>query len=128
MPKQPPKHLDKAGRSLWRAISSDVAPGWELTASELDLLDRAARCADELAELEATVDRDGVTVEGSRGQVTVHPALQEARQMRITLLRLLGPIETSNPNDGVRSASFNQSRARHAADKRWNLSPREKAS
>jgi hypothetical protein len=70
-----------------------LAEGWELDARELHLLERACRCADELDDLEAAVDADGVVVKGSRGQASVHPALSEARQLRLVQLRLLGGIQ-----------------------------------
>lgn len=70
-----PGDLKAAGKALWKSILADLSEGWELDARELHFLARACRCADELAALEKAVDRDGFTVEGSRGQTTVHPAL-----------------------------------------------------
>jgi P27 family predicted phage terminase small subunit len=112
-----PKGLADAGKSLWRSILGDLDSGWELDARELYLLERACRCADELAALEAAVDRDGTTVTGSRGQTTVHPALSEARQLRLVQLRLLAAIEVADP--AVRTATPAQARARKAAESRW---------
>ncbi|HEY6549834.1 MAG TPA: hypothetical protein VIY71_01395, partial [Solirubrobacterales bacterium] len=78
----PPADLRAAGRELWAAIMGDLAQGWELDARERHLLARAARCADEAADLEQAVDVDGATVKGSRGQTIVHPAIAEGRQLR----------------------------------------------
>jgi hypothetical protein len=36
-----------------------------------------------MADLEKTIDRDGTTVDGSKGQPRVHPALVEVRQLRL---------------------------------------------
>lgn len=116
-----PAALDVAGKALWRAIVADVDPGWELDARELHLLERGCRCADELAVLEAAIDRDGPTVEGSRGQTIVHPALSEARQLRLVQLRLLGALELVDPQAAVRSATPAQAHARKAAGVRWDL-------
>lgn len=77
-----PAGIGEPGAALWRSILGDLDAGWELGSRELHLLARAARCADELANLEAVVDRDGVTVTGARSQVIVHPAVTEARQWR----------------------------------------------
>lgn len=74
---------------------------------------------DDLAALEATVDREGVTVEGSRGQTTVHPALTETRQLRLVQLRLLGAIELRDPNNALRSGTPAQARGKPAAAVRW---------
>jgi P27 family predicted phage terminase small subunit len=114
-----PAALDKAGKALWRAIVADLDAGWELDARELHLLERACRCADELAVLEAAVDADGLTVKGSRGQTVVHPALSEARQLRLVQLRLLGAIEMVDPQAAIRSATPAQARGRKAAEARW---------
>lgn len=116
---QPPKALGAAGKRLWRSILADLSDGWELDARELHLLRRACRCADELDKLEAVVDREGPTVDGSRGQVTVHPALSEARQLRLVQLRLLAEIELADPKAAGQSATPAQARARKAAESRW---------
>lgn len=99
----------------------DLSEGWELDARELHLLGRACRCADEVDSLERAMDRDGVTVEGSRGQTVVHPAVGEARQLRLVESRLLGQIEMVDPKAGVRSATPASARGRKAAETRWDL-------
>jgi P27 family predicted phage terminase small subunit len=116
---KPPPSLGKAGAELWRSIVRDLADGWELDSRELALLERACRCSDELVRLEAAIDADGITTDGSKGQVRVHPALVEARQLRLTQLRLLGSLELSDPAESVRSATAAQQQARRAAQIRW---------
>lgn len=116
-----PAGIGRPGQRLWKAILGDLAPEWELDARELHLLERAARCADELAKLEKVLDRDGLTVEGSRGQVVAHPALTEARQLRLVQLRLLAAIEMADPKAAIRSATPAQARGRRAANVRWDL-------
>ncbi len=118
---RPPRRLSAAGQGLWADVLGDLQEGWELDARELHVLGRACRCADELAELEAAVDRDGVTVKGSRGQSVVNPALSEARQLRLTQLRLLGAIEMVDPQAALRSATPAQAQARKAAGTRWDM-------
>jgi hypothetical protein len=117
---EPPADLRDAGRELWAAIMGDLAPGWELDARERHLLARAARCADDAAALEQAIDRDGATVEGSRGQTIVHPAIAEARQLRLAELRLLRDIETVDPAVTRSRATPSARRARRAAEVRWN--------
>ena len=82
-----PEGLGVPGRALWAGIVADLAEGWELDARELEgCFGRACRCADELAALEAAVDADGAMVVGSAGQARVHPAMAEARQLRLVQL------------------------------------------
>lgn len=101
-------------------ILGDLDAGWELDSRELHLLGRACRCADELADLEAAIDRDGVTVVGSRGQTVIHPGITEARQLRLAQARLLSLIELVDPKAAARSATPAQARARRAAEARWS--------
>jgi hypothetical protein len=115
-PTRAPAALRSAGRALWESILGDLGAGWELDARELHLLERACRCADDLAALEAAVDTDGATVKGSRGQTVVHPALSEARQLRLTQARLLGSLELADPAE--RSTAPARARARKAAEAR----------
>jgi hypothetical protein len=98
------------------SVLEDVPTGWDLDARELHLLERACRCADELELLDRLVDRDGLTTAGSKGQVRMHPALGEARALRLTQLRLLSSIQLQPPAE--QSAGTRQ--ARKAANARWN--------
>lgn len=123
MAKRPaaPTSLKASGKRLWKSILSDLAESWELDQRELVFLARAGRCADELAKLEKSIDRDGVTIEGSRGQVAINPCLSEARQLRLVQLRLLSAIEMTDPQSSKRSATPAQARGRKAAEVRWQL-------
>jgi hypothetical protein len=114
---KPPAGLQTAGKKLWSAITADVESGWRLDARELHLLERASRVEDEVRALEKLVDKDGPVSEGSSGQPVVHPALVEARQLRLVQQRLLGGIELCNPATGA--ATANGARARRAAAVRW---------
>jgi hypothetical protein len=117
----PPTTLREPGEALWAAVLGDLDDGWELDARELHLLQRACRCADELEALERAVDRDGETISGSRGQTVVHPALSEARQLRLVQLRLLSSIEIADPGAAARSGTPAQQRGRRAAESRWGI-------
>jgi hypothetical protein len=119
MTEKPPSGLDAAGKRLWKSILADVGAGWRLDARELHLLERACRVEDELRLLEAAIDRDGPMTTGSRGQPTIHPALIEARQLRLVQQRLLGGIELCDPRQGTRTAS--SAHAGRAARSRWKV-------
>ena len=114
---KPPTELGNAGQRLWSAIVADVGRGWRLDARELHLLERACRIEDELRQLERVIDADGLTTAGSRGQTIIHPALSEARQLRLVQQRLLGGIELCDPSQGTRNASTAHAGA--AARARW---------
>ena len=95
--KKPPASLGKAGRALWRSVQADLDDGWGFDSRELNSLAQACRVADDLARLDEIVDRDGPTISGSRGQITAHPCLIEARQLRGVQQRLLAGIELADP-------------------------------
>ena len=116
---KPPSGLKAAGKRLWKAIIGDLEAGWALDRRELHLLERACRCEDEMRDLEAAVDRDGPTATGSKGQVVVHPAVLECRQLRLTQLRLLAALELEDPEGSATRATPASKRARRAARARW---------
>ena len=101
-----------------QAFKAASMVGFELTGSELELLDEIAGLLDEINELSASVSRDGLTVTGSTGQVRVHPALGELRQHRLALGRLLAQLGLPD-EEGDTVPTFISSRARAAAQKRW---------
>jgi P27 family predicted phage terminase small subunit len=114
-----PAGLGNAGKALWRTIVSDVPADAELDARELVLLEQACRAADHESALQAVVKRDGVTAKGSTGQKIVHPALVEARQQRLVILRLLSAIGLDDDTAAAAATSPASRRARRAADARW---------
>lgn len=106
----------EAGAELWRAFMADLPEGWELDQRELSLVEMACRQADDLALLEEAIDRDGAMAIGSTKQIVVHPAVQEARQARLAIGRLLGLVRI--PNEDGRGEAESSRRARHAASVR----------
>jgi hypothetical protein len=112
-----PAGLAEPGRKLWRAIHGYLPDGWQLDAREDALLVGAAQCADEIQALQEAVDRDGAVVRGSRKQTVVHPAIGEARQLRLAQLRLLSGIDLATPSE--ERASPATLHGRRAAEARW---------
>jgi hypothetical protein len=83
-----PKGTGPSGRRLWRAVLSE----YELDEHELALLREAVRTVDTLDRLAEIVKRAGdIVVIGDKGP-KVHPALVEARQLKIALARLLAAL------------------------------------
>jgi hypothetical protein len=113
---KPPTDLHRAGRLLWRSILGELAPDLELDAREVALLARACSCADRIAELEALVDRDGMTTVGSAGQLVLHPGIGEARMQKQVLLRLLAQLDLEG--DAGRGTAKSR-RGRRGAASRW---------
>lgn len=110
-----PRSLGKAGKALWRQIIGGLDDDWQLDRREEAILLEAARTADEMVPLRKAVEAEPLTV-GSKGQVVVHPAQQEVRQLRQTQARLLAAIEMRDP----RAESITTQRARRAANARWD--------
>jgi len=92
-----PEGLGAAGAALWAAITGDVAEGWALDERDRALLRRACSLEDAIVALEAAVAMDGPTTTGSRGQVRVHPAVPELRQLALAQKALLAAVETEDP-------------------------------
>ncbi len=84
-PPTPPKGTRTGGRRLWH----DVLAKYQLEQHELALLREAVRTVDDLDALAAVLASEGVV---THGQQRVHPALVEARQLRIALARLIGAL------------------------------------
>jgi hypothetical protein len=84
----------KAGLALW----SSVVDNYDLTESELVLLRQAVATVDTLDELAEIVKAEGPMQTSPQG-ARLHPALQEIRQLRIVLARLLGMLKVDTLED-----------------------------
>jgi len=109
-----PTGLGPRGRAFWRATIA----GFDLERGELELLAEVCRTLDEVDALTAAIGRDGVTVAGSAGQTRTHPAINEVRQHRLALGRLLGQLALPDL-DGRAIPKPSSLRAAHAARSRW---------
>lgn len=88
MTKRAPNGLQSGGQRFWRSVLAD----FELSASELVILEASCRQIDEIAALEDAL-RDAPTMTiGSQGQQRVHPAFTELRNHRLALSRLLAAL------------------------------------
>jgi phage terminase small subunit len=81
---KPPAGLSRRARAVWR----DVLRDYSLESRHLTVLESALRTLDRLDAARAIVDRDGMIVAGSKGQVRPHPMLAVERDCRISLARL----------------------------------------
>ena len=111
----PPKHLQVAGRRLWRSVTSE----YDVAGPDLVVLQAACEAADRVTEAREAITRDGPYVEGRFG-IRAHPALGIERDSRIAMLRALRELGLEAPaaeTGGVRrgqssSTSFPRRRTR----------------
>lgn len=111
---RPPKGLDPAGRDLWRKVQGS----FDLDAHEIPGLLLACRQLDDVARLEALLDRDGLVAIGSSGQPRLSQVVAELRQSRLAASRLLDALGLPLDDTGA-VASPAAKRARRAAESRW---------
>jgi hypothetical protein len=83
----PPETAGEGGRRLWSAVLAD----YTFEEHELSLLREAVRTVDALDGLHELTEAEGLVVTGPHGSKP-HPALVEARQLRIALARLLAAL------------------------------------
>lgn len=108
-----PRGLKAAGRKLWKATTDK----YEMREDELVTLKAACAEADLIDRMEKELQTESLTVEGSMGQLVAHPLVQELRQHRATMARLL--IGLKLPDDDSGMGGVNQQR--DAANARWNV-------
>ncbi len=111
MDEKPPTKLGTKARTLWRSLTSS----FQLRSDELRVLEDACREVDLIERLEKEL-RDGpLMVKGSMGQQVASPLVQELRQHRALVARLLKALDLPDEEGGAsRSAG-----ARAAAQQRW---------
>lgn len=105
-PPAPPKGTGTSGKKLWKAVHDD----WQLEPHEVTLLTEACRTVDALDELQKSVDSEGAIVPDRFGSPRAHPALVEARQLRIALARLLAALRLPDGEEGDEGAGRRQRR------------------
>lgn len=109
-----PTGLSVRAGAFWRRTAAD----FDLSDGELELLAETAWLISEVDALRAALDVDGLTVQGSTGQVRVHPAVNEVRQHRMALARLLKQLDLPAQDD--EPESWTTKNARAAAQARWD--------
>lgn len=109
-----PPGLGPQGSCLWREISG----GFELRVDELRVLEDACREVDLIERLEDALRDAPLVVTGSQGQPVASPLVQELRQHRSLVARLLAALKLPDEDEqaDVRERS---AQARHAAVVRW---------
>ena len=110
--------IGKAGRELVDRIVGGLPDDVELDEREQIEVETAGRMTDRMAVLSEVIAKEGVMIEGSKGQSRCHPALAELTKLELARDRLLGnlaiPVEI-----GLTETEASR-RARRAANTRHN--------
>jgi hypothetical protein len=112
---EPPVELGRRGAELWQAVLTEH----ELRTDELRVLEDACREVDLIERMHAELQTSPLVVKGSMGQDVANPLVQELRQHRALVARLLGALKLSDEDGEERDAQFRTDRARKAALSRW---------
>lgn len=112
-----PAHLGAKAKRIW----SEISGLYELRADELRILEDACREVDIVERLEVEFRTADTMVKGSMGQLVASPLLQELRQHRTTLARLLGQLKLPDSEEGAEASAQSRSAAGRAmANARWS--------
>lgn len=111
-PKAPQGLGDKA-----KVVWNEIANNYDLRIDELRVLEDACREIDLIERLEEALQGADLIVTGSMGQPVASPLVQELRQHRGVLARLLGWLKL--PDDEAPAAGNTSASARQAAMTRW---------
>jgi phage terminase small subunit len=98
---------------------------YELTSSEMEVLEEVCRGLDTLDALHAAVARDGTTIVGSTGSTRLHPAIAEARSMGLAVARLLAQLGLPD-EAGVQLLTGLSVRSQKGNQARWGASAAER--
>lgn len=111
-----PTKLGTKAKRLW----VETTTKWDLRPDELRVLEDACRQVDLIERIESALADEDLIVRGSMGQPVANPLVQEIRQHRATLQRLLGSLKL--PDEDGRAIESRSSSARAAANARWRRS------
>lgn len=107
----PPVELGVRGAELWRSVLEEH----ELRPDEMRVLEDACREVDLIELLEDAVRGAPLTARGSQGQPVANPLIQELRQHRGLVARLLGSLKLSSEAQEERDGRSRSAQARRAA-------------
>lgn len=112
---KPPAGLGEQAARLWR----DIVEAQELRSDELRVLEDACREVDLIERMHVALQTAPLVVKGSMGQDVANPLVQELRQHRALVARLLASLKLQDDEQEARDALARQDQARRAAVSRW---------
>lgn len=107
-----------AGERLSAAINEALPDEMELSEREQELLRLAAGQADDLERLESALEESELMTVGSQGQPVLNPLVQEVRNARLAIFRLLGGlslVDLAEEIEGGEPKTLTSQRASKAA-------------
>lgn len=107
----PPVELGVRGSELWRSVLEDH----ELRPDEMRVLEDACREVDLIELLEDGLRGAPLTARGSQGQPVANPLIQEIRQHRALVVRLLGSLKLRSEGQEESDGRDRAQKARRAA-------------
>ncbi|MFE6429751.1 hypothetical protein ACFVOB_30330 [Streptomyces rochei] len=115
-PPEPPAGLGAQAAQLWW----DIVEAQELRSDELRILEDACREVDLIERMHIELQTAPLVVKGSMGQDVANPLVQELRQHRGLVARLLGSLKLRDEEQEERDALARQDQGRKAANVRWH--------
>lgn len=112
---KPPSGLGEAGVKFWREVTKQ----YTFRPDEARLLEDACREMDLIARLEDAIAKAPLMVRGSMGQEVANPLVQEVRQHRSVLARLLGGLKLPDEAGQKPTSEDRSATMRELAQKRW---------
>jgi hypothetical protein len=109
-----PANLGSKSKRLWAEINGS----YDLRCDELRILEDACREIDLVERLETELRDEPLMVKGSMGQLVASPLVQELRQHRAVVARLLAQLKL--PDEDGRAQESVSNAARKAANARWS--------
>ncbi|MFD6172064.1 hypothetical protein [Streptomyces coeruleorubidus] len=113
---EPPGGLGPQAAQLWR----DIVEGQQLRSDELRVLEDACREVDLIERMHIELQTAPLVVKGSMGQDVANPLVQELRQHRGLVARLLASLKLRDEDEEERDAQARQDQGRKAAVARWH--------
>ncbi|MFH8768272.1 hypothetical protein [Streptomyces sp. NPDC017958] len=113
---EPPSGLGAQAAQLWQ----DIVEAQELRSDELRVLEDACREVDLIERMHIELQTAPLVVKGSMGQDVANPLVQELRQHRGLVARLLGSLKLRDEETEERDAQARQDQGRRAALTRWH--------
>lgn len=118
-PQRAPNHLGTKGKSLWHSIVTE----YDLGPDDLRILEDACREADLIQRMDERIGEPTFRfeVKGSTNQTRTNPLIQEVRQHRTVLARLLGSLRLRELDGDTTGTPAAPASAREEAAVRWRL-------
>lgn len=93
-----PKGLSASSRAFWKKVNQEYL----LEDHALRILEQACFCMDRIAQDQETVEREGRTYTDRYNQPKLHPCVEDERQQRNLLIRLLRELRLEDFPEEVR--------------------------